>query len=67
MASGRGKGRRVHKPLDPERDGLRRTEERRSFIFFAVVMAPLLTVIGIAAYGFAVWMYQTFIGGPPGT
>lgn len=43
----------------------RRTEEWRSFIFFTVVMAPVLAVIGVAGYGFLVWMYQTFIGGPP--
>ncbi len=43
----------------------RRTEEWRSFIFFTVVMAPALAVIGVAGFGFLVWMYQTFIGGPP--
>jgi nitrate reductase NapE component len=28
-------------------------------------MAPVLAVIGVAGYGFIVWMYQVFIGGPP--
>ncbi|MCU0951004.1 MAG: periplasmic nitrate reductase, NapE protein [Burkholderiaceae bacterium] len=34
-------------------------------MFFTVVMAPALAVIGVAGFGFLVWMYQTFIGGPP--
>ena len=45
-------------------DKLRETEERRSFIFFALVMAPVLAVIVVASYGFLVWMYQLFAGPP---
>ena len=41
-----------------------RNEELRSFLFFTVVMAPLLAVIGVGGYGFLVWMYQ-LIAGPP--
>jgi nitrate reductase NapE len=41
-----------------------RTEELRSFLFFTVVMAPLLAVIGVGGFGFLVWMYQ-LIAGPP--
>lgn len=44
----------------------RRTEEWRSFVFFTVVMAPLLAVLGVSGYGFLVWMFQTFVTGPPG-
>ncbi len=43
-----------------------RTEERRSFLFLTVVMAPVLAVAIVGGYGFAVWMYQ-LIAGPPGT
>jgi nitrate reductase NapE len=42
-----------------------RTEELRSFLFFTVVMAPLLAVMIVGGYGFLVWMYQ-LIAGPPG-
>jgi nitrate reductase NapE len=46
-------------------DATRKSEELRSFLFLTVVMVPVLTVVLIAAYGFAVWFYQMFIGGPP--
>ena len=41
-----------------------RQEELRSFLFFTVVMAPMIAVLLVAGYGFAVWMAQ-LIGGPP--
>jgi nitrate reductase NapE len=40
------------------------TEELRSFLFFTVVMAPLIAVIGVGALGFVIWMYQ-LVAGPP--
>jgi periplasmic nitrate reductase NapE len=43
-----------------------RQEEWRSFLFFTVVMAPVLAVIIVAGYGFIVWIYQMFAG-PPGS
>jgi periplasmic nitrate reductase NapE len=52
------------RPMD-EKDELRKSEELRSFLFLTVVMVPVLTVLIIAAYGFAVWFYQMLIGGPP--
>jgi nitrate reductase NapE len=42
-----------------------RTEERRSFLFLTVVMAPVLSVLIVGGYGFLVWMYQV-VAGPPG-
>ena len=48
-----------------EKDEIRKSEELRSFLFLTVVMVPVLTVMIIAAYGFAVWFYQMMIGGPP--
>ncbi|SAK96031.1 Periplasmic nitrate reductase protein NapE [Caballeronia calidae] len=51
-------------PMD-EKDEIRKSEELRSFLFLTVVMVPVLTVMIIAAYGFAVWFYQMLIGGPP--
>jgi nitrate reductase NapE len=44
---------------------LRKTEERRTWLFFTVFMAPLLAVLLVSGYGFVVWMWQTFISGPP--
>jgi len=41
-----------------------RKEELRSFLFFTVVMAPVLAVSVVGGYGFLVWMYQ-LIAGPP--
>ena len=39
-------------------------QELRSFLLLTVVMAPVLTGMIIAGYGFVVWMIQV-IGGPP--
>jgi periplasmic nitrate reductase NapE len=39
--------------------------ERRIFVFLAFVVAPILAVCAVGAYGFLVWLYQIFAG-PPG-
>ena len=49
---------------EPRHDS--RAEERRSFVFLTVIMAPVLSVIIVGGYGFLVWMYQV-LAGPPGT
>ena len=46
-------------------DASTRREELRSFLFFTVVMAPVLAVAVVGGFGFLVWMYQ-LIAGPPG-
>ena len=43
-----------------------KAQELRSFLFLAVVMAPVLAVIIVSGYGFAVWMFQLLFTGPPG-
>jgi nitrate reductase NapE len=43
-----------------------RQEELRSFLFFTVVMAPVLAIFIVAGYGFLVWMYQLIAGPPTG-
>ena len=43
-----------------------RQEEWRSFLFFTVVMAPVLAVMLVGGYGFLVWMYQLVAGPPQG-
>ena len=45
--------------------GNTRTEEWRSVLFLAFVMAPVLAVAVVAGYGFLVWMFQ-LVAGPPG-
>lgn len=41
-----------------------RQEELRSFLFFTIVMAPVLAVVIVASYGFFVWMTQLLFGPP---
>jgi nitrate reductase NapE len=41
-----------------------RQEELRSFLFFTIVMAPVLAVLFVASYGFCVWMIQLLFGPP---
>lgn len=43
-----------------------KTQELRSFLFLAVVMAPMLAGVIVAGYGFLVWMFQA-VAGPPGS
>ena len=45
-----------------------RAERRREwgvFLLLAFGLAPVLSVIIVASYGFAVWIYQMIVG-PPG-
>jgi len=44
---------------------LRKTEEFRTWVFFTFVMAPILAVAIVSGWGFVVWMWQTFVSGPP--
>ena len=44
------------------------TEKKREFMtfaFLALVLVPILAVIVVAGFGFAIWMVQLFAG-PPG-
>jgi nitrate reductase NapE len=41
-------------------------EELRSFLFFTIVMAPVLAVAIVGGYGFLVWMFQLVAGPPQG-
>ena len=54
----------------PEQEGkpaqYTKAQELRSFLFLTVVMAPAVTVIFIAGYGFVIWMYQIIAGPPTG-
>jgi nitrate reductase NapE len=42
-----------------------RRQELRVFLFLALVLVPVLSVLFVAGYGFVVWIWQMFAG-PPG-
>ena len=39
--------------------------ERRVFLFIAVFLFPILSVILVGGYGLVIWLMQVFLG-PPG-
>ena len=41
-------------------------DERLSFVLLVVFLAPVLSVMVVGGYGFAVWISQLLLG-PPGT
>ncbi|MBU2924778.1 periplasmic nitrate reductase, NapE protein [Colwellia sp. 4_MG-2023] len=41
--------------------------ERNTFIFLTIFLAPILSVCIVAGFGFAIWISQMFIFGPPGS
>jgi nitrate reductase NapE len=43
----------------------RKKEEFRTWLFLALIMAPVLAVVIVSVFGFGVWFYQ-LIAGPPG-
>lgn len=43
-----------------------RSRETRVFVFLTVVLAPMLAVALVGAYGLAIWVYQMFMGPPRG-
>lgn len=53
---------------DLEPAGSRKRWELGVFLAVTGVVIPLLTVLVVAGYGFAVWIFQMFVGppGPPG-
>ncbi|WP_434358916.1 trimethylamine N-oxide reductase system protein TorE [Parasalinivibrio latis] len=40
--------------------------EWRAFLFIAVILFPVLSIMFVGGYGFTVWMLQVFFWGPPG-
>jgi nitrate reductase NapE len=52
--------------MNQENADQRKKEEWRTFVFFAVVMAPVLSVVVVTGYGLVVWLYQMFAGPPTG-
>lgn len=52
-------------PNDEKTTKPEKTRELRTFFFLTAVLFPVLAVVFVSAYGFAVWIYQ-MIAGPPG-
>lgn len=48
-----------------EWQGLSSRSEGRQFFVLAVIILPLMLLLGVAAYGFVVWMAQVLYFGPP--
>lgn len=58
----------VHRDPDPgaaAADAASRRRELGAFLFLTVVLFPVLAVLVVSGYGFAVWVSQ-MIFGPPG-
>jgi nitrate reductase NapE len=53
---------RMNQPAAGHEDPQRKKEEFRTWVFLALVMAPVLAVVIVSAYGFGVWMYQVITG-----
>jgi nitrate reductase NapE len=43
-----------------------RRQELLVFLFFTIVLAPLLSIAIVGGFGFAIWMYQLLSGPPTG-
>jgi nitrate reductase NapE len=46
-------------------DQQEKAQERNTFVILAVLLAPMLAVMIVGGFGFAVWISQ-LITGPPG-
>jgi periplasmic nitrate reductase NapE len=42
----------------------RKKEEFRTWLFLALVLAPVLAVLIVSGFGFVVWLFQ-LVAGPP--
>jgi nitrate reductase NapE len=47
--------------------GLRNTRagEWKTFLFITIILFPLLSIVSVGGYGFAIWFLQ-ILTGPPG-
>ncbi|MGQ4878035.1 periplasmic nitrate reductase, NapE protein [Billgrantia sp. LNSP4103-1] len=58
---------RKRKPQTPE-EKQQKKHELLVFLFLAGILFPILAVLVVSGYGFAVWIFQILTGppGPPG-
>lgn len=45
-------------------DELKKKHERNTFVFLAVFLAPILSVIVVGGFGFIIWISQILFGPP---
>lgn len=45
-------------------DSATKAREKRTFYVLAILLAPAVTFILVASYGFAIWMSQILLGPP---
>lgn len=50
--------------MDPATTAVQAQRERRLFLFIVVFLFPILTLLTVCAYGFAVWIWQIWMGPP---
>ena len=50
--------------MEPTTAVATRRQERTAFLLL-LLLFPVLSVMFIAAFGFAVWFWQMFVSGPP--
>jgi len=50
--------------MDADTGQRSRRSELTLFLFITVVLFPILSVMIVGGYGFAVWIYQMFTGPP---
>ncbi|MBU6955625.1 MULTISPECIES: periplasmic nitrate reductase, NapE protein [Hahella] len=50
----------------PESANTEKKRELTVFIFLAVILAPVLSVVIVGVYGLSVWLLQHFTGPPAG-
>lgn len=55
----------VSSPSNESNGNSEKRNERRAIAFLTIVVAPVVAVMFVAAFGFIVWMVQ-LIAGPPG-
>ncbi|WP_440876406.1 periplasmic nitrate reductase, NapE protein [Thalassotalea sp. PLHSN55] len=49
---------------EAQNDETQRKHERNTFMFLAVFLAPILSVIIVGGFGFLVWISQILFGPP---
>mgnify|MGYP000704685324 CR=1 FL=1 len=51
----------MNQTISPEQQ---KKHERNTFIFLTVFLAPILSVLIVSGFGFAIWISQMFLGPP---
>ena len=55
----------LERAMEANRNTPTKAQEMRAFLFLTVVTAPILAVMIVGGYGFAIWMIQLLTGTLP--